>query len=53
MMAPNNIEFFYAAEESSERIWRIDDRMNFIYHWLVRGGMLAIFIALVAHFKQR
>ena len=31
IMAPNNIEFFYAAEETSERIWRIDAFMNKIY----------------------
>ena len=31
MMAPNNIEYFYAAEETSERIWRIDNFMNRVY----------------------
>jgi len=28
VMAPSNVEFFYAAEETSERIWRIDRRLN-------------------------
>ena len=53
MMAPNNIEFFYAAEETSERIWRIDDRLNKIYSWLVRSVLLAFTVALTLHIKQR
>jgi hypothetical protein len=51
MMAPNNIEFFYAAEETSERIWRIDDFMNNVYKWLVRGVFTAATIALTMHLK--
>lgn len=53
MMAPNNIDFFYAAEETSERIWRIDERLNKIYVWLSRGLLTAGFIALAWHIKQR
>lgn len=53
MMAPNNIEFFYAAEETSARIWRIDDRLNFIYAWLVRSVVLGFAVALGLHLKSR
>ena len=52
-MAPNNIEFFYAAEERSERIWRIDDRLNTIYTWLVRLAATGSFVAIGLHLKSR
>jgi len=51
MMAPNNIEFFYAAEETSERIWRIDAFMNSLYKWLVRAVVTGSTIALTMHVK--
>ena len=53
MMAPNNIEFFYAAEERSERIWRIDEHLNRIWRWLVRVVSVASFIAIGLHLKSR
>lgn len=53
MMAPNNIEFFYAAEERSERIWRIDARLNLIYVWLSRFVFVSASIALGLHLKSR
>lgn len=52
MMAPNNIDFFYAAEETSERIWRIDERLNKIYVWLSRGLLTVGLVALAWHIKQ-
>lgn len=52
-MAPNNIEFFYSAEERSERIWRIDDRLNWIYKWLSRFVLTAAAIGLGLHLKSR
>ena len=53
MMAPNNIEFFYSAEERSERIWRIDDRLNRVYTWLARFMLAAFAVALSIHLKSR
>ena len=53
MIAPNNIDFFYAAEETSERIWRIDSRLNKIYVYILRILMAGGCIALFWHFKQR
>ena len=53
MMAPNNIEFFYAAEETSERIWRIDERLNKMYVWLVRSMIFGSFIAISLHLKSQ
>ena len=53
MMAPNNLEFFYAAEETSQRIWRIDAFLNSIYKWLVRSVLLVSAIATVMHIKQK
>jgi len=53
MMAPNNIEVFYAAEERSERIFRIDDRLNTIYRWLVRIVATGSCVALGLHLKSR
>ena len=53
MMAPNNIEYFYAAEETSERIWRIDAHLDKLYSWLVRFVCLGSFIALYLHLKTR
>ena len=53
MMAPNNIEYFYAAEETSERIWRIDAHLDKLYSWLVRIVCLGSFIALYLHLKTR
>ena len=52
-MAPNNIEVFYAAEERSERIFRIDDRLNTIYRWLVRIVGTGSCVALGLHLKSR
>ena len=52
-MAPNNIEFFYSAEERSERIWRMDDRLNWIYKWLSRFVLAAASVALTIHLKSR
>ena len=53
MIAPNNIEFFYAAEERSERIWKIDERLNWIYTWLSRFVLTAAAVALALHLKSR
>lgn len=53
MMAPNNIEYFYAAEETSERIWRIDEHLNTIYRWLVRLVSLGTFVAISLHLKSK
>lgn len=52
MMAPNNIDFFYAAEETSERIWRIDERLNMMYRWLVRVALTAGVTAFALHIKH-
>ena len=53
MMAPNNIEYFYAAEETSERIWRIDGRLDTIYIFLSRACIVACFIAAGLHLKSK
>jgi hypothetical protein len=53
MMAPNNMEFFYAAEETSNRIWKIDAFLNLIYKWLVRSVLLASAIAMAMHIKHK
>ena len=53
MMAPNNIEFFYAAEERSERIWRIDERLNTMYKYLVRFVVTASCVAIGLHLKSK
>lgn len=52
-MAPNNIEFFYAMEERSERIWRIDARLDVIWRWLVRFVSLASCVGIGLHLKSR
>ena len=52
-MAPNNIDFFYAAEETSERIWRMDERLNTIYRYLVRVCLLGGSIAIGLHLKSK
>lgn len=52
MMAPNNIDFFYAAEETNERIWRIDERLNLAYKWLVRVALTAGVTAFALHIKH-
>ena len=53
MMAPNNLDFFYAAEETSDRIWRIDERLNKIYVWLVRVMMFSFVVGISLHLKSR
>ena len=53
MMAPNNIEYFYAAEERSERIWRIDERLNTLYKYLVRFAITASCVAIGLHLKSK
>ena len=52
-MAPNNLDFFYAAEETSDRIWRIDERLNKIYVWLVRVMMFSFVVGISLHLKSR
>ena len=47
------MDFFYGEEETSLRVWRIDDRMNLIYKWLVRAVFGAVSIAVFLHVKQR
>lgn len=53
MMTPNNIEYFYAAEERSERIWRIDERLNTLYKYLVRFAITASCVAIGLHLKSK
>ena len=53
IMAPNNIEYFYAAEETSERIWRIDGYLNQVYKWLVRAMLVGSTIAIGLHLKSK
>ena len=53
MMQPNNIEFFYAAEETNERMWGIDNKLDLIYKWLVRFVVTASCFAIGLHLKSR
>ena len=53
MIQPNNIEFFYAEEETSERIWRLDAFMDRLYKIISRSAMVGVLVALGLHIKQR
>ena len=51
MIQPNNIEFFYAEEETSERVWRLDFFMDKMYFILSRGMAVGVVVAIFRHFK--
>ena len=53
MIQPNNIEFFYAEEETSERIWWFDNFMDKLYKVLSRSFAIGICVAVYLHFKQQ
>ena len=53
MIQPNNIEFFYAEEETSERMYRIESHLERVYRVLKWLFLSAGSIILILHLKQR
>ena len=53
MIQPDSIEFFYAAEETSERAYRLEAMLNRIYSVLkwIFASAAVVFISM--HAKQR
>ena len=51
IIMPSNLEYFYTAEESSERIWRFDVYMNRLYGMLKYGFALFFLVAGYRHIK--
>ena len=53
MISPNNMDFFYAAEETSEKIWQIDEKLNRVFVWLSRVMFTTGFILFAWHIKKQ
>ena len=53
VIRPNNIEFFYAEEETSARTYRIESFLEKMYRTLVWVAICSGSIALFLHFRQR
>ena len=52
VIAPNNIEFFYAAEETSERPYKIEKFLEKLYRYALIFGVCFGSVALYLHLKQ-
>ena len=52
MLSPNNIELFYAEEETSERVWATDAFFNRIHFLAVRALAFGAVCGLAFHIKQ-
>ena len=53
MIQPDSLEFFYAAEETSERAYRLEKLLNNIYRVLkwIFASAFVVFVSM--HAKQR
>ena len=52
MIAPDSLEFFYAAEETSERAYKLERLLNRIYRVLVWLFASSVFVFVTMHAKQ-
>ena len=52
MFEPNQLEYFYANEETSSKIFSIDHTLNRVYNFLLLTVGTALTIALALHLKQ-
>ena len=52
MFEPNQLEYFYANEETSSKIFGVDHALNRVYNFLLLAFGTAIIIALGLHLKQ-
>ena len=52
LIQPNNIEFFYAEEETSERTYRIESFLERLYRTLLWAGLCFGSIAIFLHVRQ-
>ena len=49
----SNLSLFYGEEETSVRVWQVDDTLNFVYKWLLRAAIAAMSTALFLHVHHR
>ena len=52
MIQPDSLEFFYAAEETSERAYKLERLLNRIYRVLVWLFASSVFVFVTMHAKQ-
>ena len=53
VIQPNNIEFFYAEEETSERAYRLESQLEKLYRILLWAALCAGSVVLFLHLRQR
>ena len=49
----SSLDYFYGEEETSLRVWKLDDRLNSVYKWFLRTVFCALSLAAFLHIKQR